>query len=681
MVKLKLLGTPSLTDGNNTIIPLKNRKELALLAYLARIETAEARRDVLANTLWSRGTDAESRMSLRQAVKNLRKVENKCGVRLLATNRASVGLTGPATRTDVNEILTTLSNPRAHTLKKARSLLPSQWKAADRSERRSAFLFGYDNLDPVFETWRQSEAEAIRICFTELANDKIDRLTDPGGAMLPELTRFLLALDPADEWAHHLLILHLLATGAAVRATRQFEKCAQELADHLGTKPSTATAELLKSPKHQLNGRLPSKSAFYSNPEPASGSNPAAGTFAPVRHDLPIIQYVSPPTNHQHNTALSEEYVEQIERNRDFVLLHAPSDLGPDKHQPRPPINGRVHLGIDDNKGGQFLLRTKEDTGTGAVMVELRFRDDGKPVFTDIITAGPAVDTDDRKYLISRSVLMLERKIADFYRRDPVLQQSMFSKFLEVDELTGRFDKKSSDKATAILDRIENKVGESSLSLAFRASIHLQDKLLMQSQRVAETSLALANELASRALKFDPWHLLNHRYLGFAACYLGRQAEGQEHMLAAQALNPQDPRQMIATAEAAAFADTLDLARTFSDAARGLNGETPRYFYGYQANIAFASGDFEAAVTFASQAPPESMDYRATRIAALWQLDRATEARNEMQNSLKMLQSQNTPMPALAKSDVITWMCDLNPFANAQTLARFRQGIRGASLT
>lgn len=681
MVKLKLLGAPGLTDHNDTIIPLKNRKELALLAFLARLETAKARRDVLAKTLWSRGTEAESRMSLRQAVKNLRKIEIQSGESFITTDRASVGLAGAALRTDVQDILGVLSKPRAGTLKIARSLLPTEWKASDRTQRRSAFLCGYENLDPVFESWRQSEANALRNCFEELANEKIERLSDPRDATLPELARFLLALDPADEWAHHLLILHFLATGDQGRATRQFEYCVQELADRHGTQPGTATVELLRLPNVQFNGKLPSKSVLYSEREPAGGADPVADSLPFLHHDIPLIQYITSPADRQHGTPMSEEYVEQIERNRDFVLLHTPSESGGDEFLQKVPLNEKFKLGIDDHKGGQFLLRTKEEIGSGAVMIELRSRDEGKPVFTDIITAGPAIDADDRRNLIGRSVLMLERKIADFYKRDPVLKQSMFRKFLEVDELTGRFDQRSGDKASTILDEIENNVGESGLSLAFRASIYLQHKLLMQSHRNSESSLALANELASRALQLDPWHLLNHRYLGFAACYLGRQTEGRDHMLSAQALRPQDPRQMIATAEAAAFADTIDLARTFSDTAIRLNGATPRYFYGYQANISFAAGDFDAAVRFAGQAPLESMDYRATRVAALWQLGRTAEAREEMQNSFRMLQSQDGTMPTFTQSDVVNWMCDLNPFANEQTLNRFQQGLRSASIS
>lgn len=691
MVKLKLLGAPGLSDDNDTIIPLKNRKELALLAFLARLDTASARRDVLAKTLWSRGTDAESRMSLRQAVKNLRNLEDQCGECFLVTNRASVGFVGTGPHTDVQIVLEALSQPRACTLKTARSLLPTQWKATDQTERRSAFLCGYENLDPVFESWRQSEANAIRNRFAEIANETIERVSDPRDATLPELARFLLALDPADEWAHYLLILHFLVTGDRVRATRQFEDCVQELADRLGTVPSPASAKLLKLPKSQWNGQLPPKSVFYSkldyngqtssasnSPLNLSGIDNTAAAFSPLNYDLPVIQYFSPRAIQQYATPMSEEFIEQIGRNRDFALLRNLTDDWTDKNPPQTAGVSKVHFGINDYKGGSFLLQTKEETGTGAIMIELRSRENGKPVFTDIISAGPTIGVDDRKYLIGRSVSMLERKIADFYKRDRILSDSIYRKLADVYELTAEFDARSSKTALEILDAIETRTGPTGQTYAYRSSIYLQQNLRIQPNADRKTLLNQASDMAMKAIHLDRWHPINHRYQAFVACYLGRQSEGQEHMLVAQSLKPYDPHQNIATAETCAFADNIDQAFVFRDAALGLIRQVPRYYFGYLANIAFAAGDFDAAATHAQQAPLESMDYQATRIAALWQQRRFREARDEMQSCMARQQNRHADQAEFRPEDVVEWMCAINPFANAKTLACFQQGLRSA---
>lgn len=686
MLKLKLLGAPDLTNGNKTLVPIKNRKDLAMLAYLARMESAGMSREKLAALLWSRREIPDARMSLRQTLKNLRKAEIASSTRFLSTTRHDVGFASPAPRTDIEDILTALSTPRLHALKRARARLPQQWAAADRSRRQAGFLFGYDNLDPVFEAWRQSEDEAIRRRFTETASDGLARLSDAGDPRLLELGMFLLGLDPADDWAHHIVIRHFCATNRPELAARHFQTYVRQLSDDPAHGPCPETKELLTAPATAVAGAVPSRSAFAMQigqqserfAQPPRGGFRQPGTITrsgPAgEKTFPVIQYLASPVALPSATPLTAEFVDRISRNRDLNLLETPLDrsLGTGLRKSSGP-----GIGFDDCEGGRFLLHTSEET-PGSVLVEVRSRGDGIPVFSDIVTAGPEVGREERHNRIGHSVVRLERKIVEFYKRDPALSQTVFGKFSEVDDLTGRFDRQSGERATALLNEIEADVGTSSLLLAFRASLHLQRKLLMQSHSEDELSLGRASELATKALTLDPWHMLNHRYLGFAACYLGRQDEGLEHMLVARSLNPQDPRQLMATAETAAFADRVDDARAFAAAAKGFGRNPPRYFHGYLANIAFAGHDFEAAVTFAGQAPLESMDYRAIRIAALWQLGRTIEARAEMQTSVALLQRRNETS-SFSATEIVDWMCTLIPFANPQTLHLFQQGMRAAA--
>lgn len=648
---LILFGNSCLSDANGKIILLKNIIELAILVYLSRQEGRIASRKKLAEIIWDDVDAKRQLVSLRQAMKNLRLVEKSLGFQFVEADNLVVRLKENALKTDIEEIHDALSNGSRHSISKAQRLLAP------------SFMTGFEKLGNAFQRWRQEEQKIVLSRLLEHAAAQLYRLADARDPTFAALARFILKIEPAYEWAHQRLIQHYVASGAEMRAKHQFEDCADLLNEVFGTSPRLETTLLLGD-----DGRAAAISDI-----------PPSVHFCPppmARADLfPVINIGVGKVGAQFksNASILIEFAEQIGKNREFVIRGKPG-AGAGKN------SGSGAIGLDDASGGQFTLDVTElRNGAGAV-VQLRSRSKDQSVFYDVLPINNTTPYEDRLALIGRSVVSMQNDMRKYYRSNLITNGGMYGKLSKVYDLVRKFDQKAISQGFGLLNEVTNESGPSSLVYAFRASLSLQKNLFLNDPNEFRSLFSEARQMASSAVELDPWHALSYRYLAFATCFSEEQEEGLKHMLRGHSLAPLDPLQTIATAEVCAFADDIDSALKFSDEAFRYKDELPRYAYGYLANIQFAAGNYEEAARLAQQAPPESMDYRATRISALWELGRKNEAAREMRMVINKLAGQTGMVSSSNIEAVCQWLGDLTPFRNEQVRALYRRGIHEAAV-
>jgi len=334
---------------------------------------------------------------------------------------------------------------------------------------------------------------------------------------------------------------------------------------------------------------------------------------------------------------------------------------------------------VDDHAGGQFTLTIKElGNGKGA-HIALKSRRDGRSVFFDALPLHNKMAYEDRVGLIGRSIISMQNHIREYYRKNRRLDNTNYQKYSKVYELVRKFDKSAIVLGLDILSDLESTADAASILFSFKASLLLQQKMFLIAPKEFEILLREALVLAEKSVELDPWQALNHRYLAFATCFSEKQEMGLRHMLRGHYLAPLDPLQTIATAEVCAFAGDIERAFSFSNEAFRFRDQLPRYSYGYLANIHFAAGDFEKAALFARQAPTESMDYRATHIASLWELGRKIEASHEMKKVVDTLMRQQETPDNFSIDAICRWLGDLSPFGDPKTRSIYRNAIRLAA--
>jgi len=236
-LKIHLFGYPSL-EADGVAIPIRRRKALALLAYLAATGSGHSR-DVLATLLWPEHDPTRAYAFLRNALWILNRTPLS---NWLVATRHTIGLRkDPSLEVDVASFRSAVSG----------SLDDSSPASIDRlvtAERtyRAGFLEGFtvEDSEP-FDDWQISESNALR---QELASC-LERLADVFTSQhrtddAARVVRRWLEAQPLDETVHRRMMELLAFSGQRAAALRQFEKCETILREELGLSPSQETLAL-----------------------------------------------------------------------------------------------------------------------------------------------------------------------------------------------------------------------------------------------------------------------------------------------------------------------------------------------------------------------------------------------------------------------------------------------------
>lgn len=232
-IRLKLLGTFSLTGHNGEPIELPSGKLQALLAYLALNPDQRHLRAKLANLLWGRHDDEHARNNLSQSLYRLRRVLAPCTNHIIEADKESVALKAEAIAVDVLDVrrLARIGSPAA--LRQAAELCAE------------GLLESFEIKEDDFSDWLAREREVM----TRLENDILTNLAefqiDAGETENAIVTAARLAArDPLNEEAHRLLMRANMGAGRRHAALQQYRRCTEVLRREIGAEPEIATKAL-----------------------------------------------------------------------------------------------------------------------------------------------------------------------------------------------------------------------------------------------------------------------------------------------------------------------------------------------------------------------------------------------------------------------------------------------------
>jgi DNA-binding SARP family transcriptional activator/TolB-like protein len=225
LVRLRLIGQmEAWTLTSENVLPT-GRKTRALLAILALSLPRSVLRGRLAEMLWSRRPEEQSRASLRQEIHRLLETLEPVGGQILAISRDHLSIRPGTVWVDVEEVLRASSAKPA-----ALSLLDGE------------LLEDLDGIDPSFDAWLAGERERLRDRARALAETLLTEKTDPVD-VIPSAQQ-LLAIDRTHEGAWRALMKAYAARGERGMAIQAFERCRNVLADQLDAQPSEETQRL-----------------------------------------------------------------------------------------------------------------------------------------------------------------------------------------------------------------------------------------------------------------------------------------------------------------------------------------------------------------------------------------------------------------------------------------------------
>jgi adenylate cyclase len=228
-VKVSLLGRFRVEAGGNPL-EMPSKKAQALLAYLAMPPGRRHARAHLAGLLWGDMAEERARHNLRQCVSALRR---SLGDAVIAPDGDALYLDPCAVEVDV-------------------AVLEAGAAEAVMEAGPGEFLEGLTLREDPFDEWLADQrARLKRLTCDRLGETAAARAAAGAVDDAIELARRQLALDPASEEGHRLLIELYGRCGRPSVAIRQYGVCVEALQRHLGVAPSAETVRLYESLRHR----------------------------------------------------------------------------------------------------------------------------------------------------------------------------------------------------------------------------------------------------------------------------------------------------------------------------------------------------------------------------------------------------------------------------------------------
>jgi DNA-binding SARP family transcriptional activator/predicted ATPase len=272
-VQLSLLGPLQIRIGENRLLDLPMRKEMALLAYLALEHGHAHSRESLMALLWPDVATDKARLSLRVNLSNLKKRLQGVDVdALFHITPLGIQFVVGACRLDTVDFNLDLRSGDRHE-HRGDELCDRCQPAFARAVAlyRGTFLDGlYIEECQLLDEWLFMQRERFRMQML----DALERLShfhlrrsEYGPALA--YARKQLEIDPLHEQAHLEIMQIHVAQGDRTGALRQFSRCRAVLRDELGVEPSIEISEL-----HQQILTAPSQDATVAAPPPSTRTQP-----------------------------------------------------------------------------------------------------------------------------------------------------------------------------------------------------------------------------------------------------------------------------------------------------------------------------------------------------------------------------------------------------------------------
>jgi DNA-binding SARP family transcriptional activator/predicted ATPase len=325
---LSFLGSWKLTNADGRPIPIRIRKEQALLTYLAVEKEQAHSREALIGLFWPDLAEQMARNNLRVTLSRLQRRIGQQVSPLLITSRHEIQFNlDNCHRIDVADFQALIA--AGQTNEGAKLKLFQQ--AADLYQ--GDFLAGFylDNCQ-AFEEWVFIERERLRVQVINALQYLTDAYEQLGQLETAyQYAQRQIALDPLSEMTYRCLMRLLARQGQRSAALAQFSACRHILNEELGLEPEPETLALYEQIK---NGHWAPVQAPPAEGGPQAGRPQAEPELTNLKHNLPaqltpfIGREVELSQLGQHLSSSPIRFTPKIFDNYRLLTLIGPGGIG-----------------------------------------------------------------------------------------------------------------------------------------------------------------------------------------------------------------------------------------------------------------------------------------------------------------------------------------------------------------
>jgi DNA-binding SARP family transcriptional activator/tetratricopeptide (TPR) repeat protein len=241
---IRLLGTFSLTYGEEAVAGVNTPRLQSLLAYLVLHRDTPQLRQHLAFQFWPDAAEGQARNNLRQALHALR-LALPDPTTFLASDASTLRWRPDAPCSiDVAELERALAEAETIETAEATASSPEVRGARRTALERAAHLFQADLLPSCYDEWIAPERERLRLRFLRALDRLVALLEEEGDhAAAIGYARRVIRHDALNENAYRRLMRLLALAGDRAGALRVYHACATALQRELGIAPSVETRQ------------------------------------------------------------------------------------------------------------------------------------------------------------------------------------------------------------------------------------------------------------------------------------------------------------------------------------------------------------------------------------------------------------------------------------------------------
>ncbi len=647
--KLHSLGSPSFRDADGNSIHVKTRKALGILVYLFRRGGAPVSREELAEVFWSGAPREKASQSLRQALSQLRSLEQELGCSCLTATHAHMAAELGSVGWDLDEVSVLVEREDTQSLERASRL----WAGS--------FMQGFDNLDPEFASWLLKEREALRTAFVTRLQPVLESADGAHDAeRLEVVAKLILRIESANEAAHQALIGLYRETGRPELAEQQIELCERELRAYIEARPIIGKSAVFPG-SHQARSAEVRDGQGPKSALPADFLQADADTIRLPK--ISIATLAARPRGVGKADALKDEIVNGLSSFQSF-------DLYQSEYEDQAAAS--VVTKFDDGELGSYLLRFRPEPELNKVYLQFEDRQTGKILFNEVVDLRQWSDAVEAQTVAFQTVSRVHAHVIGRLRNPR--HEAPFAKWCQVEALLWEFSPDADSKALQILNDLERGNKNFSMTYAGKSSIQMKQMLYYPAKDYCGTPLLdEALMLAEKAVTLDPWQALNQRMFGWALILSGSIQDAGNAFTEAGRLNKMDPGNQMSVAEGLAAVGRIGEALQIAEKALTIFSSVPRMYYEYMANIYFAASEYDRAIEYVERAPLGSLMGLATRVSSLLCTGREIEARSILElykDSYKKRLSASLFEQVSNK----TWDQRINVFQDPKIRQNFMQG-------
>jgi DNA-binding SARP family transcriptional activator/TolB-like protein len=653
-------------------VALRNRKARAMLAYLAMHENAEEQRERLAGLFWSEFSEPNARQTLRQALHELRESVLAVGCKALVAARTSVALQPGSFRLDIDELMRAVAAREAP-------------EALLRSERLAeALLAGYDDLDPSFHGWLMARRQTLH---DRLMRGLEDGYRDGG---LPRLRRRRLAeaallLDPTHEEACRVVMQCAAGDAEIGVALRAYEELYRLLGEEYDMEPSAATQALVARVKQgdfdAVAGEAPpagkpllsfeaemrqARVAEHRADPPPAGRRSIAPKPA-LFIDKFAMTGIGPDQVHLVE-GFRNELIACLLRFREWYVTGAEGDYGD------VPVSSRYAV---------ITFAHKEDDTISVVMV-LHERPSNLAIWGERFELSLDRWFEAQQRIVRRIAETLKVQVsAERLQRlshVPDVSLEAYDVWLRSERVISGYKAGEWNRMVQTMVRaIEREPGFSPLysNLAgMNNVIHFMQPGKFRDEDHAQRTLALAQQ----AVALDPRDSRAQLCLGWALTFCRRYSQAELHMEIACELNNNDSHTLMSSAMFHGFKGNTERAVRQATTSMEMTLVPTLSQRGFLTQVRYFHGDYEGAVVAAERAVDGLLTMRAYRAAALCQLGRIPEGRQDLERFYTNVRAAWMGDAAPTDELIAKWLLHLYPISSLAMWERLRDGMALAGL-